>query len=65
MRRLRNLWAWSAISPYDAGQDVGKTMVEAIKELVSPQKSEIVFPNKVTEVLNENPEASLDDLITR
>lgn len=65
LRRLKNLWAWSAVSPYQAGQDTGQTIVEALQELISPVKSEIVYPDKVKEVLAENPEASLDDLITR
>jgi hypothetical protein len=65
IKRLRNLWAWSKISPYEAGAQTGQSIVEAIKEYIAPQKAEIVYPNKVVEVLKENPNAELDELITR
>lgn len=65
LKRLKNLWAWSEISPYEAGQDAAKGVAEVIQEYFSPHKGEIVYPDKVKEVLAANPEASLDELITR
>jgi hypothetical protein len=54
LRRLKNLWDWSAISPYEAGQSVGQSVADTIRDLA--QKSEIVFPvedSPKTEVLSE------------
>lgn len=65
LQRLKNLWGWSSLSPYEEGKRTGQTVAEAIKEAFSYPKSEIVYPNRVKEVLDANPEASLDDLITR
>lgn len=68
--RLKNLWAWSAISPYEQGQHTGQTMVEVVRDMLDGivplnEPAQIVWPDKVKEVLRDNPEASLDDLITR
>lgn len=71
LQQLRNLWAWSKISPYEAGKDAGKATMDVFKEKgyffwePESQKSEIVYPNRVVEVLRDNPNADLDDLITR
>ena len=65
LRRLKNLWAWSNISPHEAGQQAGQTFVEAVKELISPAKAEIVYIDKVRDVLAHNPDATLDDLVSR
>lgn len=65
LRRLKNLWSWSNISPYDQGKEVGQSMVDTLKEIFVPPQGEIVYPNKVTEVLQAKPDATLDEIITR
>lgn len=46
-RRLKNLWAWSAIDPYSMGQETGSVVslaIEEIKHILSQPKAEIVYP---------------------
>ena len=61
LQRIKNLWAWSKLDPYELGKETGKALLEAIPN----ERAEIIYPNRVEEVLRENPEAELDDLISR
>jgi hypothetical protein len=59
LQKLKNLWAWSNIDPYELGKETGRALVEATRH----EPAEIIYPNRVTEVLKDNPEASLDQLL--
>ena len=62
LRRLKNLWSWSNISPYEAGQETGNTIVDAIKHYALQPRAEIVYPVEDAPKV-DNPEQALQELI--
>ena len=76
-RRLKNLWAWSSYHPSGPPQTItsmtldyrGKVKpvmtIDNMREMLDLGKetTEIIYPNKRTELLRVNQEPSLDDLL--
>ena len=58
IRRIKNLWAWSALDPYELGKETGRALAQAINE-----PADIVFPNRTQEIFNNKEDATIDDLI--
>lgn len=55
--RLKNLWAWSALDPYDLGKETGKVVADAIEESKRVyQPGTIEFPNLTMEKFNSSDE---------
>lgn len=60
LRRIKNLWAWSQIDPYQLQAETGKALIAAAPK----EPAEIVYINKIQDRLEHHPDISLDDLIS-
>lgn len=60
INRIKNLWAWSAIHPRSP---LGNYVLNGYDEKAQ-DKSEIVYPSRVEEILKARPEATIDEILS-